>query len=121
MRSLISPLLVATLQLISNPELSYSAITYVDATPSNTALPGGMDNLWHLRTGLGNGSNGVWTADEASSGVEDVAPLVTTITFAEAGGYRIFVYIWDSDDPGEDWDARIRLGSSGIYSRVQAS
>lgn len=112
-----------------------AAITYVDANSSNTTLngaalvagsnhtsgssAGAMDNLWHLRSGVGN--NGVWTADELTSGVEDVLPLVTTITFAEAGGYQLFAYIWDSEDVGEDWDARFRIGGTGVYSRFQAS
>lgn len=117
---------------------AFSSIIYVDATTANTTLQGGiplslgsnytsgsgqgaMDNLWHLRTGAGNGGNGVWAADEPISGSEDVAPLVTTITFPEAGGYRVFVYIWDSEDAGEDWDAKVRLGGSGIYSKIQAS
>lgn len=105
------------------------AITYVDATPSNTVVQvnytsgpgvGAMDGLWHLKTGVGNGS-GVWTADEALAGAEDVAPLSTTITFPEAGGFRIFVYIWDSEEAGEDWDVRARLADSAIYSKFQAS
>jgi hypothetical protein len=105
------------------------AITYVDATPANTTVPGtyttgpdpgAMDGLWHLRTGVGNGGNGVWTADEAAAGVEDVAPLVTTITFSESGGFRVFAYIWDSEEP-EDWDVRVRLATSAVYSKVQAS
>ena len=114
------------------------AITFVDATTANTTVeggvvlvpgsnyttgpnPGAMDNLWHLRTGVGNGSNGVWTADEPTTGSEDVAPLVTTLSFAEAGGYRLFAYLWDSEDAGEDWDARVRVGTNGIYSIIQAS
>jgi hypothetical protein len=113
-----------------------SAITYVDATSLNTTLDGAaliaetnyttgtaegaMDNLWHLRTSVGNG-NGVWTADELATSAEDVAPLVTTISFPETGGYQLFAYVWDSDESGEDWDAEIRVGSSGGFSRIQAS
>jgi hypothetical protein len=113
------------------------AITYVGASPANTTLQGGaslvigsnctsgsgdgaMDNLWHLRTGVGN-SNGVWTADEAASGTEDVVPLVTTITFPSAGAYQLFAYVWDSTDPGEDWDVRMRVGTAGSFVKVQAS
>lgn len=120
------------------PSPAGAAITYVDATTANTTLEGGvvlapgsnyttgadagaMDNLWHLRTGVGNGGNGVWTADEATAGSEDMAPLVTTLAFAEAGGYRLFAYAWDSEDAGEDWDARVRVGTNGIYSKIQAS
>lgn len=114
----------------------YSAITYVDATSSNTTLngaaliagtnyttgtaEGAMDNLWHLRSGVGNGS-GVWTADELAEGTEDVTPLVTTISFPKAGGYRLFAYIWDSEGTGEDWDVAIRAGSSGHFSEIRAS
>jgi hypothetical protein len=115
----------------------FSAITYVDATTNNTTLQGGapltiganytssstsgaMDNLWHLLTDVGNG-NGVWTADELTSGSEDVTPLVTTINLPEAGGYRVFAYIWTSTDPGEDWDARLRLGSVGVFHKIQGS
>ncbi len=113
-----------------------AAITYVDATTSNTTLSGtalnagvnyttgagqgAMDNLWHLRTGVGNG-NGVWTAGELTNGTENVTPLVTTISFPSAGGYSVFAYIWDSTDPGEDWDARVRPGSASIYHKIQAS
>lgn len=82
---------------------------------------GAMDNLWHLRTGVGNGGNGIWTADESASGSEDVMPLVTTITFSEAGGYRLFAYIWDSEEPGHDWDAKVRAGATGIFSTIRAS
>lgn len=129
--------LLAMLGWVSQAPSVMSAITYVDATTANTTLQGGaalvlganytsssaagaMDNLWHLRTGVGN-SNGVWTADEFVGSSEDVTPLVTTINFPEAGGYRVFVYIWDSTDPGEDWDARVRLGGSGVFHKIQAS
>jgi hypothetical protein len=114
-----------------------AAITYVDATTQNTTLQGGaplvagsnyttdaadglIDNQWHLKTGVGNGTNGVWTADEFNSGGEDVVPLVTTITF-EGGGYRLFAYIWDSETPGDDWDARVRVGTAGPFLRFLAS
>jgi len=114
-----------------------AAITYVDATVSNTTLAGAqleegsnytsgaaeglMDNLWHLRTGLGNGTNGVWTADEAVAGSEDVMPLVTTITIPQAGGYELYVYVWDSEDAGEDWDVRVRVGPLGSFTLVRSS
>lgn len=130
-------LLFAALGWLGHSQVGEAAITYVDATTGNTtsqgggalvtggnytsdANPGAMDNLWHLRTGVGNG-NGVWTADESSSGVEDVTPLVTTINFPEAGGYRIFAYIWSSTNPGDDWDVRVRLGSSGSFNEIQTS
>ncbi len=120
------------------PPTGRGAITYVDATTASTTLeggvvlapganytsgssPGAMDNLWHLRTGAGNGGNGVWTADESASGSEDVPPLVTFVSFAEAGGYRLFAYLWDSEDPAEDWDAKVRVGATGRYSKIQAS
>lgn len=129
--------LLAVLGWLGHAPSALSAITYVDATTTNTTLqggtplvpgsnytssssPGAMDSLWHLRTAVGN-SNGVWTADEATTGSEDVVPLLTTITFPEAGGYHVFAYIWDSTDPGEDWDARFRLGGSGIFYKIQAS
>src|SRR5262249_38157040 len=112
--------------------------SYVDATPANTVLQGGiplvsgsnyttgsnagaMDNLWHLRTGAGNGGDGVWTADEGDSGSEDVVPLGTTNSFPGAGGYQVYAYIWTSDDAGQDWSIRLRLGDAGIYSKVSAS
>ncbi len=113
-----------------------AAITYVDATIANTTLSGAtltpgvnftsggevgaMDNLWHFRTNGGNGGS-VWTADEGSDGAENVQSLVTTVTFPAAGAYRIFVYVWDSQEGEHDWDARVRLGSAGVYSRVLAS
>lgn len=123
---------------LTGPISVLPAITYLDATTANTTLAdvaplvpganytsgageGEMDNLWHLRTGVGNGGNGVWTADESVAGTEDVAPLVTTINFPEAGGFRLFAYVWDSDDPGEDWDVTFRLGGQGVFSTIRAS
>jgi hypothetical protein len=135
-REIKSALWAALLPLVALIPAAQASITYVDATTNNTTLQGAplvaganyttssaagtMDNLWHLRTGVGNG-NGVWTADDAASGDEDVAPLITTITFPEAGGYRLFAYLWDSDDAGEDWDATLRLGNTGVFSTIQAS
>ncbi|MEO5802340.1 MAG: hypothetical protein ABIR24_02335 [Verrucomicrobiota bacterium] len=130
-------LVFAAVALLCQGSSAFASITYVDATTANTTLQNGtplvlgsnytsnsgqgaMDNLWHLRTGVGNGDS-VWTADELSSGSEDVVPLVTTINFPQAGGYRIFAYIWDSEDVAEDWDVKVRIGSAGVYSKVQAS
>src|SRR5688572_3458734 len=121
-------LLLAVVLLGALISAAPAAITYVDATTANTTLEDGtplipgsnftssstegpMDGLWHLRTGVGNGANGVWTADELASGSEDVPRLVTAISFPEPGGYRLFAYIWDSDDAGEDWDVRFRVGN----------
>jgi hypothetical protein len=128
----------ATIVLAGALQYAHSAITYVDATPANTTLQGGaalvlganctsgsdagaMDGLWHLKSGVGNGGNGIWTADEGTNGIEDVVSLVTTIHFPEAGGFRVFAYIWDSEEPGHDWDATVRLGSAAGSSKVQAS
>ena len=129
-------LILALLSWLAPSQVGRAAITYVDATTANTTLQGAplvfggnytsnaaqgaMDNQWHLRTSVGN-SNGVWTADELNSGTEDVAPLVTTINFPQAGGYRVFVYVWDSTDAGEDWDVRVRLGSAGGFHKIQTS
>ena len=118
----------STLVLSFMVRLASASIIYVDATPANTVVQGSytsgpaqgpMDGLWHLKTGAGNGG-AVWTADEGA-GSEDVVALVTTITFPEAGGFRIFAYIWDAEDGAEDWDARLRLSTSANYSKVQAS
>lgn len=129
-------ILASVSALVASGIQAHAAITYVDATTANTTVNGvtpaagvnhtvgpadGLhDNLWHLRSGVGN-SNSVWSADELNGSSEDVPPLITTITFPEAGAYRLYVYIWNSEEAGADWDVRWRLGSSGVYSKIQSS
>jgi hypothetical protein len=93
-------------------QVTNSLVTYVDATLDNTlrvdnqslfatgpsSAQGASDNLWHQRTGFGNGGS-IFTSSE--SGMEN-APLLRTRVDALADGvYEIFAYFWSDSD--EDW------------------
>jgi hypothetical protein len=94
------------------PEDQIGPITYVDADVTNTMFATGGalvtstpsdssgpdDNLWHERTGFGNGDS-VLTSNE--SGTENAPTLKTTIEDLQAGTYEVFAYFWSDND--EDW------------------
>jgi hypothetical protein len=93
------------------------AKTYVDATGANTtfsdgsplvtsgpsASAGATDNLWHERTGNGNGE-AVLTSAEV--GGENAPALKTVVSLPDTGTYDLWVNFWGK--PGADW--RIKAG-----------
>jgi hypothetical protein len=100
-------------------------VKYVDANSTNTMYASGgalqtstpsgstgpLDNLWHERTGFGNG-NSVFTSSE--TGFENAPMLKTTIDGAtlDDGTYEIFAYFWSDDD--EDWRVMAGLESDNL-------
>jgi hypothetical protein len=98
-------------------------VNYVDAGPSNTMYANGAalqtstpsgsngptDNLWHERTGVGNG-NSVITSSE--SGFENAPLLKTTIDGLGDGTYDVFAYFWSGAD--EDWRLQAGLESDNL-------
>jgi hypothetical protein len=117
--------------LVDTPGANPAAlVTYVDATANNTtrtsgagawatgpgAGPGATDNLWHRRTGFGNGGE-VFTADEV--GTED-APTLRMTAGVAAGTYDVYAYFWADKD--EDWEVRAGLSSTelSVFSKTSA-
>ena len=102
-----------------------SLINYVDANASNTKYASGaalqtstpsgstgpLDNLWHERTGFGNGGS-VLTSSE--TGFENAPLLETTIdgSTLEDGTYDVFAYFWSDVD--EDWRVMAGLESDNL-------
>ncbi|TWU00271.1 hypothetical protein Pla108_12190 [Botrimarina colliarenosi] len=114
----------AVVGIIDRDEIGPSRpVTYVDATPINTTrtdgspiastaasnAAGAADNLWHERTGFGNGGS-VLASNE--SGAEDAAALKTTVTGLDAGVYEVFAYFWSDND--EDWRLLTGLESDNL-------
>ena len=81
--------------------------TFADGSPLVTTGPdpnqGPADDLWHERTGYGNGGS-VLTSAEISG--EDVPILKTSMTVQIPGDYDVWVNFWAN--PNEDW--RVRAG-----------
>jgi hypothetical protein len=104
----------AVVGIVDNANQSLGPVTYIDANASNTMYAGGaaltttgpsggqgaLDNLWHRRTGYGNGGS-VLTSSE--TGFENAPMLKTTINGSalKDGTYDIFAYFWSNKD--EDW------------------
>lgn len=102
----------AVVGIVDQAAVSTSPVRYFDAgtdnttfadgqplqTSATTEMDGPQDNLWHLRTGIGNDGD-VLTSNE--SGSEDAATLKTTISDLEAGTYEVFAYFWA--DNSQDW------------------
>lgn len=105
--------------------MDVTAATYVDATIGNTARADGggawlapaasgsagnsTDNLWHQRTGFGNGGS-VFTADETGS--EDAPLLVTTVTDVPAGQYDVYAFFWSNRN--EQWQIEAGLSADAM-------
>jgi hypothetical protein len=77
------------------------------STPSGSAGP--TDNLWHQRTGFGNGGS-VLTSSE--SAVENAPQLKTTLSGLADGAYDVFAYFWSDND--EDWRLMAGLEASNL-------
>jgi len=107
----------AVVGIIQTDSENVSLMHYVDATLTNTTLangstlittgpdsnPGPADNMWHQRTGFGNGDI-VFTSAEI--GGENAPTIKTQITTSSAGTYDIWVNFWAN--PEADW--RIKAG-----------
>jgi hypothetical protein len=104
----------AVVGIVERTDEELGLVNYTDANSSNTMYANGaalqtsapsgnsgpLDNLWHARSGVGNGGS-VLTSSE--TGFENAPALKTTIDGAtlEDGMYDVFAYFWSDDD--EDW------------------
>lgn len=91
---------------------------YVDATTTNTTMTdgstlvatgpdsndGASDNMWHIRTGIGN-DNTVLTSAELRPG-ENAPMIKTQVDLPDTGTYDVWVNFWGY--PKADW--RIKAG-----------
>jgi hypothetical protein len=116
--------------LISSALPVAAAITYVDATASNTTLADGSaytptastindDNEWSLRTVFGNNGTVYTTNDSNANPGEDGPMLRTTIGGLAIGSvYDIYVYFWGAgnDNPGgnQRWDIEAGLTTTTL-------
>jgi hypothetical protein len=115
----------AVVGIIDRPNEQVGPVDYLDATAANTMYASGaalqtstpsgntgpLDNLWHQRTGVGNGGS-VLTSSE--SGFENAPLLKTTIDGSELedGTYDLFAYFWSDND--EDWRLMAGLESNNL-------
>jgi hypothetical protein len=113
----------AVVGIVDRTGETHGLVNYVDANASNTMYASGAalqtsppsgsagptDNLWHDRTGFGNGGS-VLTSDE--SGNEDAPQLKTTISGLADGTYDVFAYFWSDND--EDWRLLAGLETSNL-------
>ncbi len=109
----------AVVGILERREEIVSKMIYVDATTSNTTLStgallmttgpdanmGAADNQWHIRTGYGNGSSVLTSAE---IGGENAPALRTRAAVASPGTYDVWVNFWAN--PSADW--RIKAGLS---------
>ncbi|MGZ0709658.1 hypothetical protein ACWPKO_15120 [Coraliomargarita sp. W4R53] len=118
---------------------SQAAVTYVDATTSNSRLEtegalvlgksyttsknlgSSNDYLWHLRTDLFTNGGDAWTAQASQATQEAPDRIVTTFTLPQAGKYHIYGYFWNARDGQYHWDVGFELGNAaskpGLYTK----
>ena len=86
--------------------------SYADSSPLTTTGPdsesGAMDNLWHLRTGIGNNGT-ILTSSELETG-EDAPMLKTQVQLPHGLPYDVWVNFWGYADADINW--RIQAGLS---------
>jgi Abnormal spindle-like microcephaly-assoc'd, ASPM-SPD-2-Hydin/Secretion system C-terminal sorting domain len=96
--------------------------SYIDADTINTTLANGSplthtgpdanaglaDNLWHIRTGVGNGGT-VLTSAELAVG-ENAPAIKTHVSVPSSGTYDVWVNFWGVPTTSADW--RIKAGLS---------
>ena len=107
--------LVLAAGLVLPASMASAAITYVDASLSNTNIVGGGadtlwasgddgttggtitdgvntggDTLWRFRSTLGG--NGLWEATDSSTRLDDTVEIVTTATGLANGSYNAYVF-----------------------------
>jgi hypothetical protein len=104
-----------------------AGITYVDADLTNTTINGAApvagtnyiptattdlnNGLWGYRTYAATNGGAVWSSD-ATNGDETTAPLITTITIANAGTYDLYGHFYGY----LYWDSGFSVGSDGPYA-----
>ena len=111
-----------------------AASVYVDASTSNTvnasdsgaawyATTNTSDNLWALRTGLGNNDdfqlgtpgNEIFDSGGAPTGTEDSPVIVTTASGLTPGQwYEVRVIYWSSSNTGNNWCVRAGLSQESM-------
>ncbi|MGZ0709659.1 PEP-CTERM sorting domain-containing protein [Coraliomargarita sp. W4R53] len=122
--------LIPTVLLAASITASQAAVTYVDATISNTTLNGAPlvlntnytsssgqgsvnDDQWHLRTSLATNGADAWTINATASATkEDPLSLITTFTLPGPGQYEIFGYFWIGGNGTGDWETEFELGNA---------
>jgi len=96
--------------------------TYVDADTLNTTFATGsllavtgpdtsagiMNNKWHVKTGRGNGSTILTSADLTAG--ENAPAITTQVNLPDAGTYDVWVNFWGAPVRTSDW--RIKAGLS---------
>ncbi|MGZ0654919.1 PEP-CTERM sorting domain-containing protein [Coraliomargarita sp. W4R72] len=121
--------LIPAVLLAGSITASQAAVTYIDATISNTTLNGASlvlgdnytsstnggnesDNLWHLRTNLDTNGADAWTTNATTGVKENPDQLVTSFTLPEAGQYEIFGYFWIGGEGTNAWETEFELGNA---------
>jgi hypothetical protein len=96
-------------------DANFSNSTRADGSPIGGTGPNSMDgandNLWHERTGIGNGGSVLASKD----GGEENSPLLKTTIDGAAlsnGAYDVFAYFWSDKD--EDWRILAGLESDNL-------
>jgi hypothetical protein len=104
---------------------SVGLMKYVDATLVNTTLADGSllvttgpdsnagiaDSKWHVRTGVGNGSSLLTSAEVAG---ENSPTLRTQIQIPSAGTYDVWVNFWAVPATNADWRIKAGLSLAGM-------
>jgi hypothetical protein len=113
----------AVVGIIDGPDEQVGLVNYLDANSSNTMYASGgalqtsppsgndgpTDNLWHQRTGFGNGGS---VLSSSENGVENAPKLKTTVDGLEDGTYDVFAYFWSDND--EDWRLMAGVDSNNL-------
>ncbi|MBX3427838.1 MAG: BNR-4 repeat-containing protein [Pirellulales bacterium] len=113
----------AIVGIVDRDDEQLGLVTYVDATTANTTRlngtpvgatgpngnAGANDNLWHVRTGVGNGGS-VFASSE--SGFENAPMLKTTLSGLADGTYDMFAYFWSN--ASADWRLLAGLESDNL-------
>jgi len=95
--------------LLATASLGTAAVTYVDASPSNTTnFTTGSSTDWYTSAGAADGlwrerafANGNTIYETNATGGEDAVGLVTVITGLTPGDtYKLFAYFWSD---GNNW------------------
>jgi len=113
----------AVVGIIDRANEHVGPVNYVDATTTNTTRASGTgdwdsgpsaseagasatDNLWHWRTGTGNGGDVLASGATNTSTTENAPTLKTTLSGLADGVYDVFAFFWAN--PAQDW--RLQAG-----------
>jgi hypothetical protein len=113
----------AVVGIIDRANERLAPIHYVDASTGNTTRASGTgdwdsgpgaseagasatDNLWHWRTGTGNGDDVLASGATNTTTTENAPTLKTTLSGLADGVYDVFAFFWAN--PAQDW--RLQAG-----------